>query len=306
MYFLDLKSNKERMILDLKAMGFRNVVLLGHYSYKEAKKKLEMHKHKDMIEICFLETGSQLYQVGSNNYFLKGGDILITPPNIVHGTSKSPEEKGSLFWMILKVPKSAAFRILNLTPKESRILINRLLHLNNLHFRGSSTMKKTLIKIFSSYNERHDPLKKIEIANHILNFLLSVIDCGEKINNKVISADIVFCCTYIKENIFQKIYITKLAEIINLSESRFKHKFKEETGMPPNEYIIKQKIEKAKELMPEAGTTVTNLAYDLGFSSSSYFSTVFKKHLGISPTEYKSLVCDPNNGNKENTFLPFP
>ncbi len=58
--------------------------------------------------------------------------------------------------------------------------------------------------------------------------------------------------------------------------------------MPPNEYIIKPKIKKAKELMMGRDISITNLAYDLGFSTSSYFSTVFKKHQGISPTKYIS------------------
>ncbi|RLD86012.1 MAG: hypothetical protein DRJ07_01785 [Bacteroidetes bacterium] len=287
MEYVDIKSNKERLIVDLLGIGFRNVVLLGHYSYKEAKGKLEMHQHKDMLEICFLETGSQYYVVGNESYFLKGGDVLITPPNTIHGTSGFPEEKGSLFWMIIHVPKET-FRILNLTPKESELLVNKLLNLDRIHFKGGSEMKKMLRAVFKLYNKKNDLLTKIEMTNHILNFLLSVIHCSEKKENKSISTDMEFCCKFIESNIFQNIYINNLAKKVNLSESRFKHKFKEEIGMPPNEYIIKLKIKKAKELMLRTDISITNLAYDLGFSTSSYFSTVFKKYQGISPTTYIS------------------
>ena len=286
MEYVDIKSNKERLIIDLLCMGFRNVVLLGYYSYKEAKQKLEVHQHTDMLEICFLETGSQYYQVGGELFLLKGGDLLITPPNIPHGTSSYPEERGSLFWMIIKVPKTS-FKLLNLTKKESNVLIKRLLGLKKKHFKGSIEIKKILIMIFAAYNKKNDLLNKIEINNHILNFLLKIIYYGEKTQYRDISNDIEFCCKYIEENIFEKLYINELAEKINLSESRFKHKFKEEIGMPPNEYIIKQKIEKAKEFMLMKDISVTNLAYDLGFSNSSYFSTVFKKLQGMSPSEFK-------------------
>ncbi|CAM1373995.1 AraC family transcriptional regulator [Tenacibaculum xiamenense] len=289
MKYVDIKSNKERLIIDLLSMGFRNVVLLGHYSYKEAKEKLEMHKHTDMLEICFLETGSQYYQVGDEHYLLRGGDLLITPPNTIHGTSGYPEEKGSLFWMIIKVPKSS-FRLLNLTSKESSLLIDRLLGLDLKHFKGSSEIKKILNMIFKAYNKKNDFLNKIEINNHILSFLLKVIYYGEKKRYKDISNDIEFCCKYIEENIFEKIYISNLAKNINLSESRFKHKFKEELGIPPNEYIIKQKISKAKELIEKDDFSIVDIAYDLGFSNSSYFSTVFKKQVGMSPSMYKQSL----------------
>jgi len=289
MDYLDLKSDKERMIIDLSIMGFKNVILLGHYSYKETKKKLEMHKHVDMLEICFLEKGSQYYQIGEENYLLQGGDILITHPNTIHGTSSFPEEKGNLFWMMLKVPKTP-FKLLNLTTDESKILTDRLLNLKKNHFKGSVDMKKILLNIFLCYNKKNDPLRKIEITNSILNFLLKVIQCGDKMSAKRVSNDIEYCCKYIEENTFQKIYIWKLAEMVNLSESRFKHKFKEELGIPPNEYILKIKIKKAKELIRKKEYSITNLAYDLGFSTASYFSTVFKKYQGITPTEFKSSL----------------
>ena len=286
MKYLDLKSNKERLIIDLKSAGLENVMLLGHYSYKEAKKGLSMHKHDDMLEICYLETGYQYYQVGKNNFFLKGGDILITPPNIVHGTSGYPEEKGSLFWMIINVPQKP-FKLLNLSDNESKQLIDNLLNLPSIHFKGSVQIKKILAKIFTIYNE-NGPLKKVKLKNQILNFLLEVIRCAEKLGNKEeLSPDIDFSCKYIKQNIFQPIAISALAQSVNLSESRFKHKFKDEVGVPPNGYILKEKINKAKELIKTQKSSLTDLAYDLGFSTSSYFSTVFKKHEGMSPTEFK-------------------
>ena len=288
MDYIDIKSNNERTILDLLKLGLKNVAVLGHYSYKETKKKLEMHQHDDMLEICYLETGTQYYQVGDRNYLLKGGDILITPPNTIHGTSSFPEEKGSLFWMIIKVPKTS-FKILNLNSHESKNLVDRLLSLNSAHFKGSIEMKKVLSDIFSIYNKKDDPLTKITISNSILSFILLVIKFGEKNSSNTISDDIQYCCQYIQDNVFQNIYISKLAQLVNLSESRFKHKFKDEVGTPPNEYILKTKINKAKELIAKQKASVTNIAYDLGFSTPSYFSTVFKKYQGVTPTKYMDL-----------------
>ena len=286
MAYVDIKSNDERTIIDFQTLGLKNVVVLGHYSYKETKKQLEMHQHIDMLEICYLDTGTQNYKVGDKIYPLKGGDILITPPNVVHGTSDYPEEKGSLFWMIIKVP-SSPFKLLNLNTLDSNNLIGRLLSLETIHFKGSNDMKRLLTEIFTTFNKKDDPLRKIVISNNILSFILMVVKCGEKNNNDIVSSDMQYCCKYIEENVFHNIYIDRLAKIVNLSESRFKHKFKEEVGTPPNEFVLKVKINKAKELMLREDASITNIAYDLGFSTPSYFSTVFKKYQGVTPSHFK-------------------
>ena len=288
MDYLDLKSNRERLILDFSELGFENIAVLGHYSYKESKKKLIMHKHIDMVEICFLETGQQNYRVKNKDFLLKGGDILINPPNMIHGSSAFPEEKGSLFWMIIKIPKPNT-QLLNLNIEETNLLIKNILNLKNIHFKGTKEIKKLLKNIFLSYNKKNDELRKIEITNYVLGFLLQVIRCGNKTNKKNISVDIDYCCNYIRSNIFKKIYIIELAEKVGLSESRFKHKFKNEIGIPPNEYILREKIKIAKDLMSKNDVTLSNLAYDLGFSTPSYFSTVFKKYEGTTPTKYISM-----------------
>ena len=268
-------------------LGMKNVAVLGHYAYRETKEKLEMHKHSDMLEICFLETGSQYYKVGDQDVLLKGGDVLITPPDVLHGTSGYPEEKGSLYWILLHVPRSE-FRLLNLTKAESKNLVHRLLQLPEYHFRGSSEMKKTLASIYSVYRKEGEPLRKITIANQLLSFLLMVVRCGVKNAPGQVSDDMHSCCQFIEANIMQQIRIENLAKNVNLSESRFKHKFKSQIGTPPNEYILRAKLRKARILLESPDHSVSNIAYDLGFSSPSYFSTVFKKYVGKSPSGYRT------------------
>ena len=55
-------------------------------------------------------------------------------------------------------------------------------------------MKKILLNIFLCYNKKNDPLRKIEITNSILNFLIKVIQCGDKMSAKRVSNDIEYCC----------------------------------------------------------------------------------------------------------------
>jgi AraC-like DNA-binding protein len=73
--------------------------------------------------------------------------------------------------------------------------------------------------------------------------------------------------------------------VARLSESRFKSRFKAEIGVPPAEYWLRQKIERATEMLKTR--RVTEVAHELGFSSSQYFATAFKRYTLMNPSRYR-------------------
>ena len=79
--------------------------------------------------------------------------------------------------------------------------------------------------------------------------------------------------------------LEELAALAELSVSQFKLNFKKEFGTSPRHFINQKKIDRAKELLL-AGCSVTETAMQLGFSSSNYFSGVFKKYVFRTPSEY--------------------
>lgn len=286
MDYIDTKSTEERTILDLKDVSPNNTLVLGYYKYKKVKGELEMHRHTNMIEICFLEKGSQYYKIESENYILKGGDLLITKPSLLHGTNGFPEDIGCLYWMIINVPGKNQ-RFLNLSSKETKYLMDRILNIKNPCFRGSYYIQSILNSIIKDYQKRDEPLRDVIIMNKIIDFLLKVIYYGEKGHKADISEQIKLVCQYIQKNLLNDFLLDDLAEMSNLSLSRFQHRFKEEVGIPPAEYINRSKIEKAKEMVKQDEISIQDIAYDLGFSSPLYFSTVFKKFTGVSPSAYR-------------------
>ena len=73
----------------------------------------------------------------------------------------------------------------------------------------------------------------------------------------------------------------------NLSRDRFVHLFKEVTGWSPYRYMLNIRMEKAERLLRFSSATVSEIALTLGFCDPLYFSRIFKKHVGVSPTEYR-------------------
>ncbi|MBN2293400.1 MAG: AraC family transcriptional regulator [Pirellulales bacterium] len=276
--------SKDRRILDFRPLGFRDAVVLGRYSYASAHDRLEDHNHGKMLEICFLESGKQKYTVEGKSYDLVGGDLFVTLPDETHGTGETPEEKGTLFWLLLSVPQ-ARHRYLGLTAVEGRQLFEQFSKLPERQFRAASSIKKTLYNIFSAFDD-DNPLRSINLKNLLLRFLLDVLDSSRQ-SRPAASSTIRDVQQYIAANSNKMLSLRQLADVANLSQSRLKARFKAEVGIPPADYIMRHKVEKAKHLLRTSRQNITQIAMGLGFSSTQYFAVTFKRYTGKTPSEYR-------------------
>lgn len=95
------------------------------------------------------------------------------------------------------------------------------------------------------------------------------------------------CCDYIGVHINEKLSIGDLAERAGYSEYYFSRKFKQEMGCTITEYIMREKIERAKVLLSTTNMSILDISIELSFNSRSYFSDSFQKIAGIAPGEYR-------------------
>lgn len=93
--------------------------------------------------------------------------------------------------------------------------------------------------------------------------------------------------SYIGNHLSEELSVTILADLFHTNSSHLARKFKKETGYTISEYVNNQKIEAAKILLQRKELSVSQIAENLGYNSSSYFSTVFKKVTGTAPSGYK-------------------
>ncbi len=80
--------------------------------------------------------------------------------------------------------------------------------------------------------------------------------------------------------------VDKLAEEVGLSRTQLHRKMKEITGISTGEFIRNHRLQQAARLIREGKINIAQVAYSIGFNNQTYFSTVFKKHFGMTPTEY--------------------
>ncbi len=90
-----------------------------------------------------------------------------------------------------------------------------------------------------------------------------------------------------KELSNSELNITKITEVMHISRTKFYYKMKGLTGMNPNIFFKTYKLNRAAELIIEGRHNISEIADMTGFSTLSHFSSSFKKHFGITPSEYK-------------------
>jgi AraC family transcriptional regulator len=92
---------------------------------------------------------------------------------------------------------------------------------------------------------------------------------------------------HIEERLSEKIPLVTLAKLARLSQPHFCRAFRQSFGVPPHEYHIRRRIEKAKTLLAEREASVTGVGFALGYSHTSSFSVAFRKIAGQTPTEFR-------------------
>ncbi len=97
---------------------------------------------------------------------------------------------------------------------------------------------------------------------------------------------------YIQDNLDRHISIDELVEEACMSKSSFYRHFNEEFDMSPLEYITRERVVRARELLANPENTVTSVSHSLGFSSTSHFIDMFKEHEGVTPKQYQLEVTD--------------
>ena len=92
--------------------------------------------------------------------------------------------------------------------------------------------------------------------------------------------------------------VDKLAEEVGLSRTQLHRKMKEITGISTGEFIRNLRLQQAERLIREGKINIAQVAYSVGFNNQTYFSTVFKRYYGMTPTEYAENAAK-NDGNPE-------
>lgn len=266
-------------------LGLKN---FAHWNLSRAIPSTPLHHHSDIIEMHCLTKGKRYSQIDEQVYTITGNELFITYPYENHSNGNLAQTPCSFygFQIDLKHEKE----LLGLNEEYSQLLCNSLRNLDSRHLKFSASEASLLKKSFNLFGEG----RKESIAlglQYLCGFLFTLSKLEPVITEDIRTAskEIQRTLDYIEHNYKEALQLKELAKIAGYSLSRFKIKFKEEVGITPADFIIFRKVEYAKYLLKKTNTSITEIAFDAGFSSSNYFGTAFKRLSNLTPSQYRKF-----------------
>jgi len=130
------------------------------------------------------------------------------------------------------------------------------------------------------------------MAAHYLEFHCrnAASDTGIPTSRDVLDLDLVE--EYIEANIGNKLTLDELAAVAGISVNEFSRRFKRRTGFPPHQYVMKRRVERAKQELRSCDRGLNDLALALGFYDQSQFTNTFKRRVGLTPQAFRHSVSE--------------
>lgn len=259
----------------------------SHFNHIVSGAPTPTHVHMDAMEIHCMVKGRRdtfLYTTeNTERHSYAGNEAFIVHPGELHSSGINAQNPCEFYALQLNLREKDHF--LGLSREQGNELVQRLTKLEYRRLQINAAginLLRTAFRLMSTGDVNAG-------AAYIVSFLFGFVSqppspAGIR---RPVDVSIEMAEEYIKENISEPLSLSELAKVSGYSLSRFKSKFREETGQTPAAYITAAKVARAKELLDKTDRSVTEIAMDLSWTSSNYFCTVFKKLTGISPLQYR-------------------
>ncbi len=226
-----------------------------------------------------LEQDYEILEAGNGEQALEMMEDQL--PGLIISDLMMPKMDGMVFCQTLKdTPAYSHIPIIMLTAKEETATrLEGLAHGANVYLTKPFSMQLLRLTIANLFM-----LGKNQKERHILDFQRSSVSMVEHKREEVFMQTLMAILEKHLDDPYLKVEI--LSKEMGMSQSKFYKKIKQITGNNISEYVRKVRMERARQILLSEDTTITQVMYRVGISSSSYFTSAFRKEFGETPSEY--------------------
>lgn len=162
---------------------------------------------------------------------------------------------------------------------------------DNFHFDNDSEiayLTNKLFKLATSHDVYKEALADLTLKELLIRILQTqnLLFLGEQMETN--DSPISYIKAYIRDNLSIDLSVDVLCKAVNMSKSSLFREFKQQLGISPMEYVIRERLTQSKKMLRQ-GYTVKESCYAVGFNDVNYFVRLFKKREGVTPGGFASL-----------------
>lgn len=256
------------------------------------------HDH-DYAELSYILSGKGRYLIEGKEYEVEAGDLVICNPGVMHThIVVNPKEPTIEF-----IAGFTDFQFKNMAPNSIELKDNGCIaHMSSKLKQEISMHCYSMIAEKESNQIGRYFMFKAHLMQMLLLIMREILDvkktdqkgCNFESHNKSYVVNRII--NYLNENYESKISLEQIAHNIYLSPVYISKIFKEETGESPINYLIKIRLEKAKDILLNSNNgSIKSIANQVGYDDVYHFSKLFKKYYGVSPLYYKKRAMNQSN-----------
>ncbi|URN93114.1 MAG: AraC family ligand binding domain-containing protein [Candidatus Pristimantibacillus lignocellulolyticus] len=231
---------------------------------------------RDIYALHYIISGQGYYEIGQQKFHLHAGESFIILPHIPIYYYPEPQDPWEYVWIEFK--GSEVPQLLALTTLKPEYPITK-----------AAPQRMDSFYDVSSYSElkAYEKIRSDAKIRLLISYYIEFYPAEATLDD----TDYVrLSREYIELHYWKpSLTVTTVVEHVNIERSYLFRLFKKATSMSVLSYVTMVRIQRASELLKDAGLPIKSVAYSVGYSDPLYFSKVFKKATTYSPTEYKLL-----------------
>lgn len=251
----------------------------------------------DFWEFVYIDRGELDIHAGEEKHRLRAGDMVFHKPMEFHNIECDGTHSATVFIMTFDCRSEAmehfASRILRV-PTELTKLMRLLISESNASF----TVSQYPLDLRQDAPIGGQQLIKIYLEELLIRLLradtktsVSGVASDRDVLDDTLANDM---CAYLARHIYTNVTIEELTEHFHFGKSHLCEVFKRSQGTTILQYYLKLKLTEAKRMLHEENVSVGEISERLGFESQSYFARIFKRHVGVSPRDFRAAVISGN------------
>lgn len=249
--------------------------------------RITWHSHP-FYELLILSDGATTYEFkGGQTADLAGGQFLIIPPECIHRGQNDLRKPTSLCGLMI-APSIANAAVNSPFSNVELAWLKERLDRAALKPLKMSPELRSLVKTLPSKISSFAPGSTQTVLRTRLSMCQILLEVAAHLDSPTAmppSTIVERAIQFMQQNLDNPTSIVQVAKSVGCSRARLFEIFREATGLAPNDYWQRIRVEEAYRRLLGTSDSITSIALACGFSTSQYFCTVFRKYWGISPTE---------------------